>query len=83
MEAGVKLGGMFTGIVRAVGQVRERTARRIWVSREGLPAALGASVAVNGVCLTVAELADEAMAFDLSGRPFPARTWGSSGWATG
>ncbi|MEN3009430.1 MAG: riboflavin synthase [Candidatus Bipolaricaulaceae bacterium] len=67
MEAGVKLAGMFTGIVRAVGQVRERTARRIWVSREGLPVALGASVAVNGVCLTVAELADEAMAFDLSG----------------
>lgn len=57
---------MFTGIVRAVGRVVERSGRRLWASREGLPGALGASVAVNGVCLTVSALTPEAMAFDLS-----------------
>ncbi len=57
---------MFTGIVRAVGQVVERSGRRLWVSREGLDLAPGASVAVNGVCLTIAALTPEAMGFDLS-----------------
>jgi len=66
MGSGVKLGMVFTGIVRAVGRVRARSARRLWVSREDLPVELGSSVAVNGVCLTVAALEDEAMAFDLS-----------------
>lgn len=66
MRSQVKLGLVFTGIVRAVGRVRARSARRLWVSREGLPVGIGASVAVNGVCLTVAALEDEAMAFDLS-----------------
>lgn len=57
---------MFTGVVRAVGRVVERSARRLWVSREGLPLELGASVAVNGVCLTVSALSAEAMGFGLS-----------------
>ncbi|MFN3346262.1 MAG: riboflavin synthase, partial [Candidatus Bipolaricaulaceae bacterium] len=57
---------MFTGIVRAVGRVVDRSGRRLWVSREGLPLALGASVAVNGVCLTVSSLDEETMACDLS-----------------
>jgi riboflavin synthase len=57
---------VFTGIVRAVGKVVRVEPRRLWVSREGLDAELGASFAVNGVCLTVASLDAEKMAFDLS-----------------
>jgi riboflavin synthase len=63
---------VFTGIVRAVGKVVRVEPRRLWVSREGLDAELGASFAVNGVCLTVASLDAEKMAFDLSWEnPFP------------
>lgn len=57
---------MFTGIVRAVGKVLDREARRLWLTPEGLPTALGASWAVNGVCLTVACVEEDAVGFDLS-----------------
>lgn len=75
----VKLGMVFTGIVRAVGRVRARSARRLWVSREDLPVELGSSVAVNGVCLTVVALEDEAMAFDLSGETLSRTNLGELG----
>lgn len=65
---------MFTGIVRAVGKVVEVEPRRLWVSQEGLGPRLGASVAVNGVCLTVAALDGEKMGFDLSWE-----TWARTG----
>lgn len=57
---------MFTGIVRAVGRVVRVEPRRVWVTRENLSLELGASLAVNGVCLTVAALRDEVLAFDIS-----------------
>ncbi|MCS7240221.1 MAG: riboflavin synthase, partial [Candidatus Bipolaricaulota bacterium] len=57
---------MFTGIVRALGKVVRSEPRRLWIAQQGLRVTTGESVAVNGVCLTVAELVDEAMAFDLS-----------------
>ncbi len=57
---------VFTGIVRAVGQVRERGPARLVVDVAGLPVALGSSLAVNGVCLTVAELRPPLVAVDLS-----------------
>lgn len=79
MGSGVKLGMVFTGIVRAVGRVRARSARRLWVSREDLPVELGSSVAVNGVCLTVVALEDEAMAFDLSGETLSRTNLGELG----
>ena len=59
---------MFTGIVEELGTVRAAGARRLVVEcrtvAEDSPA--GASIAVNGVCLTVVENADGAVAFDLS-----------------
>ncbi len=79
MGSGVKLGMVFTGIVRAVGRVRARSARRLWVSREDLPVELGSSVAVNGVCLTVVALEDEAMAFALSGETLSRTNLGELG----
>ena len=57
---------MFTGIVQAVGKVVRLEPQRLWITRENLEVSLGASVAVNGVCLTVAALDGEKMAFDLS-----------------
>lgn len=57
--------GMFTGLVRAVGRLQRCPAGvRVWLAAQedspqagGLgPLALGDSIAVDGVCLTVAEL---------------------------
>ncbi|MBC7093374.1 riboflavin synthase [Candidatus Bipolaricaulota bacterium] len=57
---------MFTGIVRAVGQVVRREPRRLTVRAEGVAVDEGASLAVNGVCLTVAAVRDGQMTMDLS-----------------
>jgi riboflavin synthase len=62
---------MFTGIVEEVGIVRAVTGadrtRRLWIQAaltvDGSD--LGASVAVNGVCLTVVERAADGFAFDV------------------
>ncbi|MCX7750887.1 MAG: riboflavin synthase [Candidatus Bipolaricaulota bacterium] len=57
---------MFTGIVRAVGEVAERLPHRLVVHTGGLGLAPGDSLAVNGACLTVAEFAGGRAAMDLS-----------------
>ena len=59
---------MFTGIVEERGQVREVTTSRLDVSCRTVTsdAAVGDSIAVNGVCLTVVERSSEHLAFDLS-----------------
>ena len=59
---------MFTGIVEERGQVREVTTSRLDVSCRTVTsdAAVGNSIAVNGVCLTVVERSSEHLAFDLS-----------------
>jgi riboflavin synthase len=61
---------MFTGIVRELGRLEardggaERTRLRIRAPRTAETAAVGDSVAVNGVCLTAVAVADGAIAFD-------------------
>ncbi|MFH1609617.1 MAG: riboflavin synthase [Candidatus Bipolaricaulota bacterium] len=57
---------MFTGIVRAVGKVVERSPQRLVTTAAGLALAPGASLAVNGVCLTVVESRDDRATMDLS-----------------
>ncbi|MFN2543935.1 MAG: riboflavin synthase [Actinomycetota bacterium] len=59
---------MFTGIVEELGEVRERSNGRLVVGCRVVAedASVGASIAVNGVCLTVVERDDESLAFDLS-----------------
>jgi len=59
---------MFTGIVEERGSVREVGPSRLSVQCRAVAAdaELGASVAVNGVCLTVVERSEEHLAFDLS-----------------
>ncbi|HAD04545.1 MAG: riboflavin synthase subunit alpha [Desulfuromonadales bacterium GWD2_61_12] len=63
---------MFTGLIEDVGQVRDFSRRhdgaRLLVAT-ALPIAdmqLGESIAVNGVCLTVTSLGDEAFSADIS-----------------
>jgi riboflavin synthase len=64
---------MFTGIIEAVGRVREvkpaAGGERIAVDAGALPLAdvkIGDSIAVNGVCLTVVVLAGQQVEFDVS-----------------
>jgi riboflavin synthase len=59
---------MFTGIVEELGTVAALEDHRLEVEC-GLPADgtdIGASIAVNGVCLTVVERPPTGLAFDLS-----------------
>ncbi|RFA27013.1 riboflavin synthase [Alkalilimnicola ehrlichii] len=65
---------MFTGIVQAVGTLRRREPRggdiRLEIATGELDltrAAIGDSIAVNGVCLTAVSLESQAFAADVSG----------------
>ncbi|MGC9457052.1 MAG: riboflavin synthase [Halothiobacillaceae bacterium] len=64
---------MFTGIIEAIGEIAALTPRggdrRLSVHTGGLDlqdVALGDSIAVNGVCLTVVELGDHRFSADVS-----------------
>jgi riboflavin synthase len=58
---------MFTGIVEERGEVREVGGRLVVAARTVLGDAVpGASIAVNGACLTVVALGDGTVGFDLS-----------------
>jgi riboflavin synthase len=71
---------MFTGIVEELGAVRSLEGGRLVV---GCPvvatdSTLGASVAVNGTCLTVVDRTDDTLAFDLSGETLDRTALGSA-----
>ena len=59
---------MFTGIVEERGEVRAMAGHRLTVACRVVPtdSDIGASVAVNGVCLTVVSNDGASLAFDLS-----------------
>jgi riboflavin synthase len=59
---------MFTGIVEERGTVREIVPTRLAVACRTVAgdAEVGASIAVNGVCLTVVECEEDGLGFDLS-----------------
>ena len=59
---------MFTGIVEERGRVRGRTGSRLTIGCGVVPgdSPIGASVAVNGTCLTVVANDGSSLAFDLS-----------------
>ena len=48
---------MFTGIVTSLGTIVERHPHRVVIDTPGIDEALGASIAVDGCCLTVVETA--------------------------
>ncbi len=58
------LGGVFTGIVREVGTVKAFDGSRL-VVEAGAEAAIGDSVAIAGVCLTVTGRENGTLAFDV------------------
>lgn len=66
---------MFTGIVEERGEVRILAGSRLTVgcSVVSVDSGLGASIAVNGTCLTVVENTGDALGFDVSEETF-ART---------
>jgi riboflavin synthase len=70
---------MFTGIVEELGTVRSRQGGRIVVGCSTVTedSSIGASVAVNGVCLTVVANDGESLAFDLSPETLARTTLGS------
>lgn len=69
---------MFTGIVEARGRVRSANGRlKVEAGPLAGSVAIGDSVAVNGVCLTVAELAQGDLTFDLAGETLDRTTLGS------
>lgn len=77
---------MFTGIIEALGQITESHAtggdRRLRIQTGDLPltdVALGDSIAVNGVCLTVAELLDDGFFADVSAETLRLTTLGGLG----
>ncbi len=62
---------MFTGLVEGMGQVQrleaEGDGRKLWLTVPWSdPVALGESIAVNGVCLTVVAISSPALAFQLA-----------------
>jgi riboflavin synthase len=57
---------MFTGIVRELGEVLAPPPRlRVQAPRTAGDVAIGDSVSISGVCLTVVEVADGRLAFDV------------------
>ncbi len=67
---------MFTGIVRAVGKVVAKSPHRLVTTTAGLDLAPGASLAVNGVCLTVVESRDDQVPMNLSAETLSRTTLG-------
>lgn len=77
---------MFTGIIEAVGHLREREARggdlRLRIAVGDLPfadARRGESIAVNGCCLTVADFDAASFSVDLSTETLARTTLGTLG----
>jgi riboflavin synthase len=77
---------MFTGIIKAVGEiehVQERDGdRRLTIVSDQLPwqeFAVGESIAVNGVCLTAVSLSDRGFAADVSTETLDVTTLGGLG----
>ena len=57
---------MFTGIIKAIGRVELNGGRRLRVKADLKAISVGASVAVNGACLTVVHRRGRIFEFDLS-----------------
>jgi riboflavin synthase len=77
---------MFSGIIRSVGRVLEQTdlgGDRRWVVGFGDaavgPLAIGGSIAVSGVCLTVVDARPDRFAVDVSSETLRVTTFGTLG----
>lgn len=70
---------MFTGIVEELGRVAERNGSRLRISAKTVleGSRIGASISVNGCCLTVVELDDGSWQADVSDETFSRSNLGS------
>src|SRR3954462_2146285 len=70
---------MFTGIVEEIGAGGALGGGRLVVGCRlvAMDSPIGASLAVNGICLTVVERTDDTLAFDLSGETLDRTSLGS------
>lgn len=70
---------MFTGIVEELGRVAERNGSRLRISARTVleGSRIGASISVNGCCLTVVELDDGSWQTDVSDETFSRSNLGS------
>lgn len=80
---------MFTGIIETVGEIRSLQQRqgdlRLVIASGGLDmdaVALGDSIAVNGVCLTVVESTSDSFSADVSAETVSRTTLGEAGVGT-
>lgn len=71
--------GVFTGIVEELGRVAERNGSRLRISARTVleGSRIGASISVNGCCLTVVELDDGSWQTDVSDETFSRSNLGS------
>lgn len=79
---------MFTGIITDVGAVREMEQRgdlwaRIATSYDTQGIEIGASIACDGVCLTVVALGDDWFDVDISAETVSKTNIGRNGWTAG
>lgn len=77
---------MFTGLVRTLGKIIEvkkaAGSARLKISADNnLAPGIGDSIAVNGICLTIVDIKDSAMSFDISKETLDKTTAGK--WKTG
>ncbi|MDE2142682.1 MAG: riboflavin synthase [Elusimicrobia bacterium] len=68
---------MFTGIISVLGKVEKRKGARLAISAKIKRPALGASVAVNGVCLTVVETNGKKHEFEVGPETWSRTTLGA------
>src|SRR3989338_222810 len=70
---------MFTGLIETTAEVQERTSSSLTIERpKGFSDAKeGSSIAVSGVCLTIAKLTKESMQFDVTEETWSRTTLGS------
>ena len=70
---------MFSGIVEATANVLNRTENQLTLERPKSfnDTVIGASIAVSGVCLSVAEFDDESLKFDVVSETWERSTLGS------
>ena len=76
---GTSLGKVFTGIVEELGSVRAREGSRLTISASTVleDSGIGASIAVNGCCLTVVEKGSDWWVADVSDETFARTSLGS------
>ena len=76
---------MFTGLIEEVGTVRTASAHRFAIRAAATAAkvAVGDSVSVNGVCLTVTDIAGDVFGVDVSAETLRKTTWAAGGRGRG